>query len=97
MGVREDDSEAIRLGKILKGRIDGGLFSPGIYAFKKVIQSNPKFNINDFEVIPKPLTADPNHFAFSKKLNKSGFIKRFNQALAKKMASGEVQKIIDRY
>lgn len=96
--ISEEDNGAIsRLKKLLAGRLDAAIVNPGAYALKRICNEDPALNFEDFSILSKPLTSDPNYLAFSKDLNQKPFLEKFNKILKQKLDSGEVQKIIDKY
>ena len=95
--IDEDNNNNIRLVKLLKGRIDVAVISPGRYALNDIIKKNPKFNKKQFSVLTKPLTYDANYMAFRKSMNRKSFLKNFNKALKKLKKAGVVARIIKKY
>lgn len=92
--VETDDSREQRLKLLLNGKIDAALLGPGEYALRKICQETDSFRFEDFTILKKPLTIDPNYIAFSKKLHKKEFLKKFDAVLQKKIDEGIIEKII---
>lgn len=92
--VETDDSREQRLKLLLKGKLDAALLGPGKYALQKICEETNSFRLEDFTILQKPLTIDPNYFAFSKKLDKKELLKKFDEVLQRKIDNGLIEKII---
>ncbi len=97
--VEEDSGPVIRLKKLLKGRIDCALISPGRFALNRTIRQDPLLSENRdrFIILPQPFKQDPNYLGFAKTMQMGNFLDAFNDALQEAKASGAVAEIIDRY
>lgn len=97
--VEEDDGDVPRLKKLLAGRIDCALISPGPYALNRVVSSDRDLLMarDLFVALPQPLTRDPNYLGFAKSMHMQYFLDQFNAALRRCRQSGEIQRIIDTY
>jgi len=97
--VEEDSGPVIRLKKLLKGRIDRALISPGRFALNRTVRRDPLLtrNRDRFVILPQPFKQDPNYLGFVKTMKMGGFLNAFNDALRDAKASGAVAEIIDRY
>ncbi len=69
---------------VLDGRIDAAILGPGKYALMKICKENKYLKYEQFSILPKPLTIDPNYIAFAKKLNKKDLLNKFDEVLQKK-------------
>lgn len=92
-----DQDSTHRLKNLILGRIDAALFSPGKASLNLALKQNSQYTRDQFSIIDKPLTFDPNYLAFAKSDNKLDFIKKFNEALKKAQESGEIEKIVSKY
>jgi polar amino acid transport system substrate-binding protein len=95
--TEEDSNNTGRLKKILKERIDGGVFNPGAAAVKMFCDHDADLNINQFTVLKTPILTKNSYFAVAKKLNKKALITKFNNALNQIKKSGKYEKIIEKY
>ncbi len=97
--VNEDSSNVSRLRMLKKERIDAAVISPGVGAFKQILADNPqaKIKAEDFTILGKRLTLDPNHLAFSKKMARTDFIIAFDAVIKRGFETGDIQRIIARY
>lgn len=95
--VDADTDNVQRLKKLLAGRIDAAIFSPGESALNMAIASDPSLKKEMFTVLAKPLVNDPNYIAFAKGMNKKAFLARFNAVIKKGMASGAIDELVSRY
>jgi polar amino acid transport system substrate-binding protein len=97
--VEEDSGPVIRLKKLLKGRIDCALISPGRFALNQTIRQDPLLTENRerFIILPQPFKQDPNYLGFVKTMNMGDFLNAFNNTLREAKASGAAAEIIDRY
>ena len=97
--IAEDTNPTARFKKLLAGRIDAAVVGPGMAGFETIINSDPSLEKqkDQFVVLPKPFKKDPNYMGISKDMNKTDFIKRFNDALKKGKDSGEIAKIVEKY
>ena len=97
--VEEDNSAGARIAKLLAGRIDAAVISPGQAGLIAALSMYPHLNdkLDQLVILEKPLALDPNHLAFAKSLQRQDFLKAFNEALANCKASGRYQKIIDKW
>ena len=96
--VEEDSGPVIRLKKLLKGRIDCALISPGRFALNQTVRQDPLLSENRerFIILPQPFKQDPNYLGFVKTMKMGGFLDAFNEALREAKASGAVAEIIGR-
>ncbi|WP_300670303.1 ABC transporter substrate-binding protein [Desulfoluna sp.] len=92
-----DTNNVQRLKKLLAGRIDAAIFSPGVAALNLAIDSDASLTKEMFTVLPKPLVNDANYVAFAKSLNKKAFLAKFNAVIKKGMASGEIDSLVSKY
>ncbi|MCX4030219.1 transporter substrate-binding domain-containing protein [Endozoicomonas sp. SM1973] len=92
-----DENNIQRLIKLLKGRIEVAVFSPGEAALNSVINKANDLTRDQFSILDKPITRDPNYLAFAKKLNMKDFLSEFNKVIKKGYDSGAIQKIIEKY
>lgn len=95
--VEVDDSKFQSLKLLSVGRIDGLILAYRDEALKKTCTQSSDFKYEDFEILDKPLTRDPNYLGISKKLHQKTFLKEFNRVLKEKIKSGEVDKIVEKY
>jgi polar amino acid transport system substrate-binding protein len=97
--IYSDNNNAHRLRLLKSGRIDAGIFSPGVRSLKLALEgaNDPSLTSDQFTVLKKPLTRDSNHLAFSKAQNKREFLAEFNKAIEELYQSGAIKQIIDRY
>ncbi len=93
----EDNNSLQRLKKLKAGRIDAAIISPGEAALNLEIAKTNSLSRDDFSILPKPIARDPNYLAFSKKLNRKGFLAAFNKSLKEAFESGEITRIVNRY
>lgn len=92
-----DDNNISRLRKLLLGRIDGAIMSPGEAALNIEVNKVDDLTREQFSILKKTLDRDPNYLAFEKKLNMKDLIDKFNVALKKAYDSGAIQRIVDKY
>lgn len=92
-----DANNIQRLKKLMAGRIDAAIFSPGVSALNRAIDSDPSLKREMFTVLEKPLVQDPNYVAFSKDLHMQPYLESLNAVIRKKYQSGAIQSIIDKY
>lgn len=95
--LEEDHNNYSRLMKLLVGRSDAAIINPGAGALRFICEQYPDLSVDDFTVLPMPLVEDPNYLAFSKRSNKKQLLQQFNQVIQRKIDTGEIQSIIDRY
>ncbi|MBF0290174.1 MAG: transporter substrate-binding domain-containing protein [SAR324 cluster bacterium] len=95
--VEPDNAKVKRLRKLLTGRIDAAIFNPGAAALNHELSLTKAFKRDQFTVLKKPITKDPNYLAFAKNLNMKDFLEKFNQVIQKGYEDGTIQKIIARY
>lgn len=97
--VEEDSGPVIRLKKLLKGRIDCALISPGRFALNQTVRQDPLLSENRerFIILPQPFKQDPNYLGFAKSMRMGDFLEAFNNALKAAKTSSAVMEIIDRY
>lgn len=83
--VERDIGQTGRLRKLLAGRLDAALIGNGERGFAWVLASHPDLaqNRGRFVLLPVPLTQDPLHLAFAKRMGMSGFIERFDGVTAR--------------
>lgn len=95
--VEEDNGDVPRLKKVLAGRIDCALISPGAYALERTVAEDALLTAHkdQFVVLPKPFKRDPNYLGFAKSMGMKDFLDAFNAALEQARESGEIQAIID--
>ena len=95
----EDDGGPRRLLKLLSGRIDVALLSPGRAGVMEVIRQDPALlaRQDEFVILNKPFKRDPNYLGFAKSRQMQPFIQEFNAALKRAHQSGAIQQIIDHY
>ena len=86
-----------RLKKLKKGRIDAAIISPGEAALNLEVAKNDSISRDDFSILPKPLTRDPNYCAFAKSNDRKAFIVKLNKVLKEAHESGAIKKIINQY
>jgi len=94
--VETDDSREQRLALVLNGKIDAAILGPGKYGLKKICKENKLIRYEQFSILEKPLTVDPNYIAFSKELNKRELLKEFDEILHKKIESGVIEEITNK-
>jgi polar amino acid transport system substrate-binding protein len=97
LNLKPDNNNVSRLKKLLRGRIEAAIISPGETGLNLAISKDKKLSRDQFTILKKPIARDPNYLGFSKTLNKKAFLKSFNQALEKGYKEGEIQKIIANY
>ena len=97
--LSEDDGGVQRLKKLLAGRIDVALISPGLMGLEKTINADPalKAHRDEFVALPVPFKRDPNYLGIPKSLNMTAFIKKFNAVLNKGIQDGTIPGIIKSY
>lgn len=95
--VEEDDGDVPRLKKLLAGRIDCALISPGPYALNQVVSGDRDLLVarDAFVALPQPLARDPNYLGFAKSMRMRYFLDEFNAALRRCRQRGEIQRIVD--
>lgn len=97
--VEEDNGPISRLRKVLAGRLDCALLSPGISSFYQLAAQDDILSkrIDDFVILPKPFKRDPNFLGFKKSLKMQPFLQEFNQVLKTGYENGIIQRIIDKH
>ncbi len=97
--VEEDNGPVMRLHKLLLGRIDVALLSPGIFALNETLALDSTLNENacQFVALDRPFKRDPNYLAFAKEMEMGELLEEFNAVLQQGLDSGEIQAIIDSY
>ncbi len=97
--ISEDSNPVSRFKKLLLGRTDVLIIGPGRAGFDAIIKSDPELlrKRDQFVILPKPFSRDPNYLGIAKKLHKKLFLQRFNQAIKKGRSSGAFEKIIEKY
>lgn len=95
--VDSDTNNRQRLKKLLAGRIDAAVFSPGVSALNMAIASDPSLKREMFTILEKPLVNDPNYVAFAKGMNKKEFLVKLNAVVKKGYASGKIDTLISKY
>lgn len=94
----QGDNESVqRLHKLKMGRIDAAIISPGEAALNIAVAKDDSISRDDFSILPKPITRDPNYFAFAKSNDRKAFIAEFNKVLRVAHESGAIKEIISRY
>jgi polar amino acid transport system substrate-binding protein len=83
LNIERDQSQAARLGKLLRGRIEVALIGNGQSGLQTLLNSDPelKAHRDKFVALPTPLTRDTLYLAFAKGMHMQDFLKEFNQAL----------------
>ena len=84
---------------VLLGRADVALISPNLSSLLKTIKEDDYLRENQdlLYIFPEPFRVDPNYLGFSKKLGMTEFLKKFNASVKKGIATGEFEKIIQKY
>jgi len=97
--LSEDGGAEQRLNKLLKDRIDVGIFGPGKYSLLNALAVNEQLKAqkNEFIILDKPFIQNPTYLGFSKKQNKKEFLKKFNLILAEAKKDGTISQIISKY
>lgn len=97
--VEEDNGPVLRLKKLLAGRIDAALISPGKPALYQTIQQDVDLTRHqaEFVVLDVPFKRDPNFLGFAKGMGQTKFLDEFNAVIEKGYATGAIQKIIAKY
>lgn len=97
--LNEDDNMDKRLHMLMLGRIDVAIINPGIPGLKTLINKNPelKKRENDFIVLKKRISLDPNHLAFKKDMHMKDFLDRFNKTFHLPEIQSEIDKIYKNY
>lgn len=97
--VSEDSGPGPRLKKLLAGRIDCALLSPGKFAFYQTVAQEKSLHgkEGEFSILDTPLKKDPNYLGFAKSMDKSAYLESFNAAIKKGYESGDIPKIIEQY
>lgn len=97
--VEEDNGPVFRLKKLLAGRIDAALISPGKAALYQTIQRDTDLRQHraEFVVLDVPFKRDPNYLGFAKGMEQKTFLDEFNGVIEKGYATGIIQKIIAKY
>lgn len=92
-----DNGPTQRLQKLLRGRIDAALIGPGKFAIHIAINGNDELRLfqNSFKIHPVPFKRDPNFLGFAKSMNKTDFLKRFNEVLEVMWSSGLIDSMSD--
>lgn len=94
--AEEDNGVANRLTKLAMGRIDCALFHAGKAGFEELLRHHQVTSAmrDALVVLPVPLRSEPNFLAFPKSMQMQGWLTRFNQAIRRGYASGEIPRII---
>lgn len=95
--MHEDNRNTQRLKLLLAGRTDAAIFSPGEASLNLALNEDPSLSREQFSILKRPITRDPNHLAFAKKMKMKKFLAKFNQVLKKGYETGDIQKIIAMY
>lgn len=97
--LEEDNGPVQRLKKILRGRIDCGLISPGRLALERTIAQDEELSrrADELAVLETPFKEDPNYLGFAKSMGQKPFLDLFNDVLQRGRESGEIQEIIARH
>ena len=79
-----------------QGRLDAAFIGNGAAGLETAINSDPELRANRarFVTLPKPLAKDPLHLAFSKSMDKSAAVARFDAAIDKMRKSGELAQLL---
>ena len=80
-----DTNQVTRLKKLLSGKIDVAVISPGQEGLLATIADDPylKKNVGVFVIISKSLAEDPLHVACSKTMNKKALLQRIDEGFLK--------------
>lgn len=83
--VERDIGQTGRLRKLLAGRLDAAFIGNGERGLAWVLASHPELaqQRDRFVMLPVPLTHDPLHLAFAKRMRMSAFIERFDSVTAR--------------
>jgi ABC-type amino acid transport substrate-binding protein len=95
--VEEDSGDVSRLEKLLAGRIDCALISPGLFSLHQTIASDANLTRakDQFTALPRPFKRDPNYLGFAKSMHMRNFLDKFNAVLKQGLENGDIRKIID--
>ncbi|MEH6627266.1 MAG: transporter substrate-binding domain-containing protein [Motiliproteus sp.] len=87
-----------RLKKLLKGRIDLALISPGRQGLEQAITADPELSAKRHLLVPlnNPLVRDANFLGFAKDMKAGPLLQRLNRDLAKARNSGAIDQIIQK-
>lgn len=97
--VDYDVGPVYRLRKLLQGRIDVALISPGRAGFNRVVAQDQELTsrAQEFVVLDTPFLVDPNYLAFAKSLGMTEFLARFDAVVEQGKQNGEIEAIINRH
>ncbi|HZH27139.1 MAG TPA: transporter substrate-binding domain-containing protein [Azospirillaceae bacterium] len=93
----EDNDPGLRMKKLVAGRFDVGVFSPGKIAVNEALKKSgvPE---SEIEIQPTPLAVLSNHMVVGKgRPDSKQFIERINKAIAAINADGTIPKIMAKY
>lgn len=95
---------ASQLAMLQIGRLDAVLLSGGRLALAQTLAADearaltvPERAITSYTILPVPFARNPNYVAFAKSANQKELLAQIDKALKKGWASGEIQKILNRY
>jgi hypothetical protein len=76
-------TDAIRIRKLLRGRLDAAIVSNGQIGLDAILKTDPELlaNRSEFVVLATPLVRDPLHLGFAKSMKMTNFLREFNQSL----------------
>lgn len=76
-------TDAIRIRKLLRGRLDAAIVSNGQIGLDAILKTDPELlaNRSEFVVLATPLVRDPLHLGFAKSMKMTSFLREFNQSL----------------
>ena len=78
-------------------RLDAVLVGPGKLGLQKVLDTQDKFQMDEFSILPVPFKRDTKHLGILKSLGKQNFLTKFNAALKKGQEAGVFDKMIESY
>lgn len=94
----ESNSPVNSLQFLAAGRADAAIVSPGKEALNYILKDPELQKVkNDFVVLEKPLTKDPNYLAFHKDLKMTNFLTKFNTVIKTGLENGDIKKIAEKY
>ncbi|MGL4996531.1 MAG: substrate-binding periplasmic protein [Deefgea sp.] len=76
-------TDAIRMRKLLRGRLDAAVVSHGQIGLDAILKTDPELlaNKSEFVILATPLVRDPLHLGFAKSMKMTTFLHEFNQSL----------------
>lgn len=93
-----------QLAMLQRGRLDAVLLSGGRLALSQTLAADEARALTaterallSYTILPVPFARNPNYVAFAKSANQKELLAQIDKALKKGWASGEIQRILNRY